>query len=155
MKRLVLATSLLAGTWALAQGQPPRKEAVKDLVKEAVSGQDAAAKPAQAPPDVEKMPFTPESIRKVVNHYQPQIQACYEETMATKEKVVEGRILTSWVITAEGMVKGAKVEKKSTTVKDPKLHECVVAVLSTMTFPKPPKNQEHPIQYPFNLKAIQ
>lgn len=121
----------------------------------ALAQEGDAPKPQSDAPDVEKMSFSQESIRKVVSHHQPQIQTCYEEILASKgDKVVEGKLLTSWVITAEGLVKNAKVLKKGTTLKEPKLHECVVAVLSAMTFPKPPKGKEHPIEYPFNLTAI-
>ena len=108
-----------------------------------------------APLDVSKMPFTQTSIRKVVSHHQAQVQSCYEETLAGKDKVVEGKLLTSFVITVEGLVRDAKIEKRMTTLNDPKLHECVVSVLSTMTFPKPVDAKDHPIEYPFNLKAIQ
>ena len=44
--------------------------------------------------------------------------------------------------------------KKGTTLKDPELHDCVVTVLSSMIFPKPPDGKDHPIEYPFNLKAV-
>ncbi len=124
-----------------------------------------AAKPSAPPPaanneakapDIEKMSFSQASIKAVVSYHQPQIQACYEEALAGQgSKVFEGKLLTSFVITGEGLVKNAKVEKKGTTLKDPKLHECVVAVLSAMTFPKPVDGKDHPIEYPFNLKAIQ
>lgn len=104
--------------------------------------------------DVSKLPFTAASIQKVVMHHQPQVQSCYEETLAEKEKVVEGKLLTSFVITPEGLVKKAKVDRKGSTLKEPRLHDCVVAVLSTITFPKPPDGRDHPVEYPFNLKAI-
>ena len=77
------------------------------------------------------------------------------KTTDSKEKVVEGKLMTSFTINAEGLVKGAKVEKKGTTLKEPRLHDCVVAVLTAMTFPKPADGKDHPIEYPFNLKAIQ
>ncbi len=112
--------------------------------------QDAGTE--QAGPDVEKLPFTSDSIRMVIEHHQPKIQACYEERLADKEKVFEGRIMTSFTITEEGLVKGAKVLRKGSTIHDPRLNDCVVAVLSAMTFPKPKRPQ--PIEYPFNLKAI-
>jgi hypothetical protein len=51
-------------------------------------------------------------------------------------------------------VKQAKVLKKGTTLHDPKLNDCVIAVLSAMTFPKPTDKRDHPIEHPFNLKAI-
>jgi hypothetical protein len=107
-----------------------------------------------AGPDVSKMPFTPTSIRMVVTHHQPQIQECYEEILAGKSDVVEGRVNTAWVITAEGLVRDPKIVKQGTTLKNAQLYDCVIAVLGTMTFPKPPKGREQPVDYPFNLKAI-
>jgi hypothetical protein len=105
-------------------------------------------------PDVSKMPFSQESIRKIVTDHQPQIQECYEGILANKQDVVEGRIHTSWIITGEGLVRDAKVVKKGTTLKSPQLHDCVIAVLSSMNFPAPPGGKDQPIEYPFNLKAI-
>ena len=101
---------------------------------------------------MEKLPFTPDSIRMVVEFHQPKIQACYEDRLADKEKVFEGRIMTSFTITQEGLVKNPKVLGKGSTIHDPRLNDCVVAVLAAMEFPKPKKPQ--PIEYPFNLKAI-
>jgi hypothetical protein len=57
------------------------------------------------------------------------------------------------VITAEGLVKAAKVNKKTSSLKDARLHECVEAVLSVMEFPKPPDGRDQPIEFPFNFKA--
>jgi hypothetical protein len=100
------------------------------------------------------MPFTPDSIKQVVMAYQPKIQGCYEDHIADKKKAPEGKLKTSFVITPDGLVKSAKVDKKGSTLKDPALHDCVVAVLSTMAFPKPPDSKDHPIEFPFNLKAV-
>ena len=147
MKRVLLPAVLLVSAVALAQGAPAKKP----------SGGKPA--PATAPaksegPDVERLPFTPDSIRQVVTYHQPRIQECYEDHMAEKDKKVEGKLKTSFTIDANGLVKGARVVKKASTLKDPNLHDCVVAVLSSMTFPKPPDGADHPIEYPFNLKAI-
>ncbi len=118
---------------------------------------DAKAAPAAAEqkegPDVAKLPFTPDSIKTVVAFHQPKIQGCYNDMLKGRKNVVEGKLMTSWVITNEGLVKSPKVDKKGTTFKDAKLNECVVAVLAAMEFPKPPDSREHPIEYPFNLKA--
>jgi hypothetical protein len=109
----------------------------------------------QAPAlDVAKMPFSRRSIARVMDSNQDKVQSCYEETLATLDKPIQGKLVTSFVITAEGLVKGAKVEKKGTTLKDPKLHDCIVAVLTAMTFPKPPDKKDHPVEYPFNLKPL-
>jgi len=51
-------------------------------------------------------------------------------------------------------VRNAKVVKQGTTLKNERLNECVVSVLSGMNFPSTPDGREYPIEYPFNLKAI-
>lgn len=104
--------------------------------------------------DLSRLPFTPDSIKQVVLSYQPQIQACYEETLAAKDKAVEGTLKTAFSITGDGLVALAKVDKKASSLKDGRLHDCVVAVLSTMQFPAPPDGKDHPIEFPFNLKAV-
>ncbi len=142
---------------ALAADPPPQSDTVRNALKDAVGGAAQAAGGEEAKPagpDVSKMPFTPESIKKVMAFYQPQIQGCYEETLAAKKKAVEGSLMTSFVITGEGVVKNAKVLKKGSSLKDGQLHGCVVAVLSSISFPKPPDGADHPIEFPFNLKAI-
>jgi hypothetical protein len=131
MKRSLLAVLLLACTATFAQSKAPPEL------------------------DVSRLPFTPDSIQQVIAHHKGQIQDCYEDTMAAKSKKVEGKLMTSFTITADGFVKSAKVLKKGTTLKDKGLHDCVVAVLTAMNFPKPPDGKDHPIEYPFNLKAIE
>lgn len=139
---------------------PPAKsgsnDTMKNLLKDAVtSGSADAGGDARPGPDLEKLPFTPLSIQTVVTWYAPQIQGCYEETLAGKDKTVEGKLMTSFIITPDGLVKKPLVLKKGTTIKDPRLHDCVAAVVGSMAFPKPPDGKDHPIEYPFNLKAIQ
>ncbi|MDY7231105.1 AgmX/PglI C-terminal domain-containing protein [Hyalangium rubrum] len=143
MRRSFVAMMVLASTVALAQGEPGSKPS------------KGARKKAPAELDVSRMPFSPDSIQQVMIHHKGKIQACYEDTMAEKDKKVEGKLMTSFTITASGLVKDAKVLKKGTTLKDSELHDCVVAVLTALTFPQPPDGMDHPIEYPFNLKAIE
>jgi hypothetical protein len=102
----------------------------------------------------EKLPFTPDTIKQTVRAKQPEIERCWEQTLAGTDKPVDGKIQTHFVITPVGSVKQAKVVKKGTTLKDPALHKCVETVLSTMLFPRPPDGKDHPVEYPFNLKAV-
>ena len=102
----------------------------------------------------EKLPFTPDTLRDVVKSKQPEIERCWEQTLAGTDKPVDGKLQTHFVITPVGSVKQAKVVKKGTTLKDPALHKCVQTVLSTMLFPRPPDGKDHPVEYPFNLKAV-
>jgi hypothetical protein len=167
MKLIALAVAL--ALTAAPKGKAPPKgssKTMKGLVKDAAtsSGPATDALDGGAPeapprpegyPDIDKLPFTPLSIQNVVTFFAPKIQGCYEETLAGKQKAVEGALLTSFTITPAGLVKKPSVVKKGTTLKDPKLHECVVAVISTMQFPKPSDGKDHPIEYPFNLKAVE
>ncbi|HSP18995.1 MAG TPA: AgmX/PglI C-terminal domain-containing protein [Myxococcaceae bacterium] len=102
----------------------------------------------------EKLPFTADTIREVVRARQPQIERCWEQTLATQDNPVDGRLQTQFIITPAGTVRQPKVLKKGTTLKDPSLHRCVETVLSTMIFPVPPDGKDHPVEYPFNLKAV-
>ena len=102
----------------------------------------------------EKLPFTPDTIKQTVRAKQPEIERCWEQTLAGTDKPVDGKLQTHFVITPVGSVKQAKVVKKGTTLKDPALHKCVETVLSTMLFPRPPDGKDHPVEYPFNLKAV-
>ena len=102
----------------------------------------------------EKLPFTPDTLRETVKAKQPEIERCWEQTLAGTDKPVDGKIQTHFIITPEGTVRQPKVVKKGTTLKDPALHRCVETVLSTMVFPKPPDGKDHPVEYPFKLKAV-
>jgi alkylation response protein AidB-like acyl-CoA dehydrogenase len=86
----------------------------------------------------DKLPFTPDTIKEIVRAKQPDIERCWEQTLAATDKPVDGKLQTHFVITPVGSVKQAKVVKKGTTLKDPALHRCVATVLSTMLFPGPP-----------------
>jgi hypothetical protein len=140
--------ALLALSLAGAPPPPPKRDVLTEVVKDAVGNTEK-----KDGLDVAKLPFTQDSIMQVVNTYQPQIQACYEEHLALKEKAIEGTLKTTFIITGDGLVKSAKVNKKTSSLKDARLHDCVVAVLSMMAFPKPPDGKDQPVTFPFNLKA--
>jgi hypothetical protein len=146
MRAIAAAVLLLASTGALGQDDEPGARPAKK--------KKAAPKPRE-PLDASRLPFTPDSIQQVITYHREKMQACYEDTLVEHDKKVEGKIMTSFTISAVGLVKDARVLKKGTTLKDPGLHNCVVAVLSAMSFPKPPDGRDYPIEYPFNLKAIE
>ena len=148
MKHALVALAVVwGGGVALAQGAPDTAPAEQSRKK--------AAPEKPKAPDIARMPFTPDSIREVMQYHSQYIQECYEEILATKgSKVQEGRLQTSFTITPEGTVRGAKVVKLGTTLKSARLHECVVNVLASITFPAPPDKRDYPIEYPFNLKAL-
>ena len=116
---------------------------------------DATVATQRKSPAPELMPFNQDSIRQLVRAKQPEIERCWEQYLAGPDvKASDAKIQTKFVITPVGSVRNATVVKKGTTVKSPELHRCVTTVLSTLTFPKPPDGKDHPVEYPFNLKAV-
>jgi hypothetical protein len=159
MNRSLLMVVVLGSGLALAQAPAGKKGASgKETAPEAAAPAQEKKKAAPVrppPPDVTRLPFTPDSIREVMQYHSRDVQECYEELLAMKgNKVEEGRIMTTFTISPDGFVRNAKVAKAGTTIKDARLHECVVSVLTGIDFPKPPDGREYPIEYPFNLKAI-
>lgn len=152
MLTLILISSMVVA--ADAPKSEGNSATMKSVLKDAIKVDTSDGGEAPAGPDVSKMRLSPENIKTVIAYYQPQIQACYEETLANKDKAVEGKLMTSWVIGAEGVPTRVKIVKKGTTLKDPHLHNCVISVLSAIVFPKPQDGKPQPIEFPFNLKAI-
>ena len=105
--------------------------------------------------DGSRLPFSPDSIAQVVRAHQPEIQACYEQMLSERQEKLQGQLMTEFVITPAGSVTGAKVVKRGTTLKDKNLNSCVVGVLTRLSFPKPPDKKSHPVEYPFNLQAVE
>jgi hypothetical protein len=104
--------------------------------------------------DVSKMYFDAESIRTVFNFHMPEVQECYEKVLADTGKKLEGKVVVGLIIDANGNVTEARVLSKKSTLKDDRVHECVVQVKG-WAFPKAGDNRDHPIEYPFNLKVAQ
>jgi hypothetical protein len=150
---LIAVAVLLSQSPAASPDAGEGSATTKALVKGLAGAVDTSEK--KSGPDVSKMPFTPDSVRAVVVAANPQIQGCYEQTLAVKDKAIEGRLETSFLITADGTVAKAAVDKRKSNLKEPELHECVVTVLSALQFPKPPDGKPHPIRFPFALKAEQ
>jgi hypothetical protein len=102
--------------------------------------------------DVSRMLFDAESIRQVVSFHMPEIQECYEGVLSETGKRIEGKVVVSAVIDPEGRVTSAKALPKKSTMREPKVVDCVLAMRG-WAFPKPGDNRDHPIEYPFVLSV--
>jgi outer membrane biosynthesis protein TonB len=135
---------------------PSASDAGVTIVAPVTSAPGARAVPPPGTPvDISQLPFTPDSIAQVVKAHQPEIQDCYEKTLAARDEKLQGRLMTQFVITASGSVTGAQVAKRGTTLKDKDLNACVLGVLGKLRFPKPPDGKQHPVEYPFNLQPVE
>ena len=149
---MVIALSMTADG-GMSVSAPNLDLGIKDLgLTQADAG--TAAPPKKKGPDVAHMRFDKDGIVAVVDFHKKEVQECYEKVIAEKEKKIEGRVLADFVVDAEGKVKDAKVAKKGTTLKDDRVHECIVTLIYDWEFPKPADGRDHPLQFPFDLKYV-
>jgi outer membrane biosynthesis protein TonB len=105
------------------------------------------------PLDVTRMRFDAASVREVMRHRAPEIQKCYERVLAETGGRFQGRVVLQFVIDREGLVSRAKILRKKSTLREARVHDCVLAV-RTWHFPKPADERDHPVEYPFDLKVV-
>ncbi len=144
---------------ALAAEASPSPSALEKPEAESADSEAKAPgeKPSAQPPpkrelDVSHMLFDAESVRQVVSFHMPEIQECYEGVLAETGKKIEGKVVVSAVIDPAGRVTSAKALPMKSTLREPKVVECVLAVRG-WTFPKSGDNRDHPIEYPFVLSV--
>ncbi len=152
---LVLALTLAADGGA--SFQPPKLDlGLQGLgLKESPDGGapvDAGSVPKG--PDVTRMRFDKDDIRRVVAYHTREVQDCYERVIADTEKKFEGRVVVDFIVDPTGHVKEAKVHKKGTTLKEDRVHECIITSVYDWVFPKPDDGREHPMTFPFDLKYV-
>lgn len=143
---------------AAALAQAPVTGTGSDLNQGDVAPQtDGGAPEAKKPgPDVSKMPFTPYSIQQVVKFHLPEIQKCYEQVvLEIGGAPPEGRVVVNFTIMPNGLTSQTKIDRKKTSIKNDRIHDCVTDGVRMWEFPKPSDNREHPIEYPFDLKVQQ
>lgn len=117
----------------------------------------AAAPPVKPAFDMTKLPFNKDSIRRIMITHVDEMRQCYVESLATKyghrAEAMNGKLMTTFVISSSGHVKSAGVIKERTTVMDPQMRRCIVHILTGLRFPPPNDHRDHPIQFPYQLKV--
>ena len=77
-----------------------------------------------------------ESLRKVLLEHAAEIQSCYEPELA-QDKLLEGKVTLRWTVQPDGSVTDASVDEPGTTLRSPKVHQCMLARVAGWRFPKP------------------
>ncbi|XGC81537.1 AgmX/PglI C-terminal domain-containing protein [Bdellovibrio bacteriovorus] len=93
-----------------------------------------------------------EAIRRVIRAKKHELQSCYERALNTLQKgtSLEGKIVLSWEIVAQGQARNVKV--KSSTLGNRQVENCIRDRLASWTFPEPPPGLVAEVQaYPFVL----
>jgi hypothetical protein len=93
-----------------------------------------------------------ELIRKVIQDHAAQIRYCYEQQLAINPRL-QGKVAIKWIINADGSASGAQVDRGTTTLEDSKVHECMMARITSWEFPKPKGGGMAVITYPWILRS--
>jgi hypothetical protein len=93
-----------------------------------------------------------ELIRKVIQDHAAQIRYCYEQQLAINPRL-QGKVSIKWIINADGTASSAQVDRAATSLEDSKVHECMMARITSWAFPKPKGGGMAVITYPWILRS--
>jgi len=84
--------------------------------------------------------------RKIIENLRP-IRTCYEAELG-KSPNLKGKVVLSWTIGDKGQV--TKADIKSNELGNDAVPNCIIGLIKTWTFPKPPPKQTIDVDgYPF------
>lgn len=90
-------------------------------------------------------------VWEVINRHFSEIRNCYESAIVRKADI-EGKLMVQFSIDSGGHVRKASV--KASTLKDPRLDQCILGRLTQWAFPKPKGRSEVSVTYPFLFKRL-
>lgn len=93
-----------------------------------------------------------EAVRRVVMSAITQFKACYEREYRQNTRL-EGKVVITWEIHAQGVAKNAKVIKSKSTIGNVIVEECVRSRILGLIFPEPPVGQAAEVTFPFVFKG--
>jgi len=93
-----------------------------------------------------------ELIRKVIQDHASQIRYCYEQELAVNPRL-QGKVSIKWVINGDGSASSAQIDHSGTTLDDAKVHDCMMARITSWQFPKPKGGGIAVITYPWILRS--
>lgn len=101
--------------------------------------------------DQEVQVLDKETIRKVIDGRNKSIAYCYEKELQTTRKL-KGRVVVNLTIQLDGVVKGVKVVKDKSTLKNKKVRNCIIDIMKSLRFPVRKTGEPIEINYPFVFK---
>ncbi len=93
-----------------------------------------------------------ELVRKVIQDHAAQIRYCYEQELAVNPRL-QGKVSIKWVINGDGSASSPQVDHSGTTLENGKVHECMMARITSWQFPKPKGGGIAVITYPWILRS--
>ncbi len=93
---------------------------------------------------------TMDVIRKLVMDHRKAARQCYDDARKT-DKDLKGDVVIHFVLDPDGKVKSADLNQERSTLKAPKVADCVTGVIKSIPFPKSSRAMETTTNYPFNF----
>lgn len=95
--------------------------------------------------------LTKDEVGRVIHSHMSEIRYCYESTMLASPDL-EGKLVLDFTISSQGSIQVASVRESS--LRDPRLDDCVVRRLTKWQFPKPKGGVVVAVTYPFIFKTL-
>ncbi|HET9957025.1 MAG TPA: AgmX/PglI C-terminal domain-containing protein [Polyangiaceae bacterium] len=132
--------------------EPARSaEAQKPKEDEKWEGEDEATKAASGTGASGAEARTNEVIAKVIRDNRKPFRDCYEKA-AKEQPGIEGTLTLHFVLTPDGKVKSAELNRERSTLTAPTAVDCAVSALKTLKFPPSSRGMESVVNYPFDFK---
>jgi hypothetical protein len=137
-----------------AQSPPSKPVASEDegWVGEKTAKADDSSAIAEPAPADGKAPETRtmDVIRKLVMDHRKAARQCYDDARKA-DKDLKGDVVIHFVLDPDGKVKSADLNQERSTLKAPKVADCVIGVIKSIPFPKSSRAMETTTNYPFNF----
>lgn len=89
--------------------------------------------------------------QRIIQDNREKFRSCYDAALAKRDGI-KGRVTLAWVLDPKGAVKdGAHIDPDASDFHDEFLEKCMVAALTTLTFPPSTRGMESTVTYPFNF----
>ncbi len=92
-----------------------------------------------------------DEVGRIIHSKISEIRYCYESSIL-RNPDVEGKLVVDFVIASTGSIKTASVKESS--LRDPRLDECILKRLTRWAFPSPKSGVEVAVTYPFIFKSL-
>lgn len=89
-----------------------------------------------------------EAVRRTVRSALQQFKSCYEREYRVNSSL-EGKLVLTWEIHAQGMARNARVNSDRSTMRNTSVEECIKARILGLRFPEPPPGTAAEVTYPF------
>jgi hypothetical protein len=89
-------------------------------------------------------------VQAIIASRRDEARACYDNALKTHPGI-EGDLDVKWVIDPKGVVGDIAVDESKSTIHEPSVGKCVVAIIQKIKFAESAKGFETRTHYPFNF----